>query len=120
KVFVKKPQDKEVKEKGNKSIFLFFFIGYEPINTTPYLSNFRKPKDEIISIIKENLLTSPKKNKKKPQNLRVNEPVYLEKFSNPHIGLSNWIKKLTESQKKFVFSNSFGPDILKGAAGSGK
>ncbi|MCV5366458.1 DNA helicase UvrD, partial [Escherichia coli] len=26
----------------------------------------------------------------------------------------------TESQKKFVFSNSFGPDILKGAAGSGK
>ena len=36
------------------------------------------------------------------------------------MGLDNWIKKLTESQKKFVFSNSFGPDILKGAAGSGK
>ncbi|MDP0907821.1 DNA helicase UvrD, partial [Klebsiella pneumoniae] len=41
-------------------------------------------------------------------------------LNNPHMGLDYWTKNLTESQKKFVFSESFGPDILKGAAGTGK
>ncbi|MCV5597894.1 DNA helicase UvrD, partial [Escherichia coli] len=76
--------------------------------------------DAINSIDTENLFTSPKKDEEKSSYLRVNETDVFEKSSNPHMGLDNWIKKLTESQKKFVFSNSFGPDILKGAAGSGK
>lgn len=120
KVILDKAPDKERQEKRNESSFLIFSDGYETTNNTPVLSNFRKAKDAINSIDTENLFTSPKKDEEKSSYLRVNETDVFEKSSNPHMGLSNWIKKLTESQKKFVFSNSFGPDILKGAAGSGK
>lgn len=78
---------------------MIFSDGYETTNNTPVLSNFRKAKDAINSIDTENLFTSPKKDEEKSSYLRVNETDVFEKSSNPHMGLDNWIKKLTESQK---------------------
>ncbi|HGV3865516.1 hypothetical protein AB2F92_24950 (plasmid) [Escherichia coli] len=99
KVILDKAPDKERQEKRNESSFLIFSDGYETTNNTPVLSNFRKAKDAINSIDTENLFTSPKKDEEKSSYLRVNETDVFEKSSNPHMGLSNWIKKLTESQK---------------------
>lgn len=39
---------------------------------------------------------------------------------SPLMGMEFWRNNLTDTQKKFVFNDRLGPDVLKGAAGTGK
>ncbi|MCC3742072.1 ATP-binding domain-containing protein [Rouxiella badensis] len=121
KVILDKSPDMERQEKRNESSFLIFQDGYEASASTPKLANFRKAKEGINDIDLALLFKTPeKKEESNTAYLNVNEIHDNSTQSNPHMGLDYWSKNLTENQKRFVFSESYGPDILKGAAGTGK
>lgn len=121
KVFLDKSPDKERQEKRNESSFLIFQDGYETIELEPKLANFRKAKEGINEIDLTALFKATENSEEsKTAYLNVNEINDNTIQSNPHMGLDYWSKNLTENQKRFVFSESYGPDILKGAAGTGK
>ncbi|WP_426758637.1 UvrD-helicase domain-containing protein [Klebsiella variicola] len=121
KVILDKSPDKERQEKRNESSFLIFQDGYDTAENEPKLANFRKAKEGFLEIDPLTLFKSSE-NQSDPSSsyLSVSEIHEAGNLNNPHMGLDYWTKNLTESQKKFVFSESFGPDILKGAAGTGK
>lgn len=121
KVILDKSPDKERQEKRNESSFLIFQDGYDTAENEPKLANFRKAKEGFLDIDPHTLFKSSE-NQSDPSSsyLSVSEIHEAGNLNNPHMGLDYWTKNLTESQKKFVFSESFGPDILKGAAGTGK
>ncbi|WAH51799.1 ATP-binding domain-containing protein [Pseudescherichia vulneris] len=121
KVILDKSPDKERQEKRNESSFLIFQDGYETTNSDPKLANFRKAKEGIHDIDTLCLFKTPEKEEEVISSyLNINETDNTTIHSNPHMGLDYWAKNLTESQKRFVYSESYGPDILKGAAGTGK
>ncbi|MEH8574382.1 UvrD-helicase domain-containing protein [Klebsiella pneumoniae] len=121
KVILDKSPDKDRQEKRNESSFLIFQDGYDTAENEPKLANFRKAKEGFLEIDPLTLFKSSE-NQSDPSSsyLSVSEIHEAGNLNNPHMGLDYWTKNLTESQKKFVFSESFGPDILKGAAGTGK
>ncbi len=121
KVILDKSPDKERQEKRNESSFLIFQDGYDTAENEPKLANFRKAKEGFLEIDPLTLFKSSE-NQSDPSSsyLSVSEIHEAGNLNNPHMGLDYWTKNLTESQKKFLFSESFGPDILKGAAGTGK
>lgn len=121
KVILDKSPDKERQEKRNESSFLIFQDGYDTAENEPKLANFRKAKEGFLEIDALTLFKSSEKQSDPSSSyLSVSEIHEAGNLNNPHMGLDYWTKNLTESQKKFVFSESFGPDILKGAAGTGK
>ncbi|MCS4274702.1 MULTISPECIES: UvrD-helicase domain-containing protein [Raoultella] len=121
KVILDKSPDKERQEKRNESSFLIFLDGYETSNNPPKLANFRKAKDGVNEIdVASQFLAPTKEDSSSSSYLNINEIDNNDNLSNPHMGLDFWAKNLTESQKRFVYSESLGPDILKGAAGTGK
>lgn len=121
KVFLDKSPDKERQEKRNESSFLIFQDGFETSANEPKLSNFRKAKEGVQEIDASLLFkTIEKTNETTASYLNISEIHESNNQSNPHMGLDYWLKNLTENQKRFVFSESYGPDILKGAAGTGK
>lgn len=121
KVFLDKSPDKERQEKRNEISFLIFQDGYEISTNAPKLANFRKAKEGINELDTHSLFTAPDKEDTSVSTyLNINEIDNSTNRSNPHMGLDYWVKNLTESQKRFVYSESYGPDILKGAAGTGK
>ncbi|MBL0674954.1 UvrD-helicase domain-containing protein [Aeromonas dhakensis] len=122
KVILDKSPDKDRQEKRNESSFLIFQDGYETSNGEPKLSNFRKAKEGIHDIDTTALFEKAEitDDSSIGSYLNINEIHNASNLSNPHMGLDYWTKNLTENQKRFVFSNSYGPDILKGAAGTGK
>ncbi|HCM9734439.1 TPA: DNA helicase UvrD [Enterobacter kobei] len=121
KVILDKSPDKERQEKRNESSFLIFHDGYDSTDAVPKLANFRKAKEGIHEIDTLALFkTADKEDENVSTYLNINEIDNTSSQSNPHMGLDYWSKNLTESQKRFVFSESYGPDILKGAAGTGK
>lgn len=121
KVILEKYPDKDRQDKRNESSFLIFQDGYETVEPPTKLANFRKAKDGIGDID----LTTLFKPEEKQENglsayLNISEINDQNMHSNPHMGIEYWSVNLTENQKIFVFSDSYGPDILKGAAGTGK
>lgn len=121
KIFLDKSPDKDRQEKRNEASFLIFHDGYETAGIEPKLSNFRKAKEGIHDLDTINLFTAKdKKEVTTTSYLNINEVDTNNTLSNPHMGLDYWSKNLTENQKRFVYSESYGPDILKGAAGTGK
>lgn len=44
----------------------------------------------------------------------------IEKAITPMLGYDNWLRQLTQNQKKFIEKNVHGPERLEGAAGTGK
>ncbi|MGY3311237.1 superfamily I DNA/RNA helicase [Pantoea ananatis] len=121
KVILDKSPDKERQEKRNEASFLIFLDCYDTVAVEPKLSNFRKAKEGIHELDTLALFkTNEKKDESPASYLNINEVEKNNAFSNPHMGLDFWSKNLTENQKSFVYSDSYGPDILKGAAGTGK
>ncbi|EGS57264.1 hypothetical protein VCHC02A1_3393, partial [Vibrio cholerae HC-02A1] len=122
KVILDRTPDKDRQEKRNESSFLIFYDGYETSEINPKLGVFRRAKEGINDIDIVALFKSVEsENQSKSTYLNVNEiEVNSNNFSNPHMGMSFWLKNLTENQRRFVLSESYGPDILKGAAGTGK
>lgn len=119
-IFDKAPQ-KDRQEKRNESSFLIFQDGIDNSSGEPKLSNFRKANEGIHKLDASSLFKTTEKNtEEKNTYLNINEMDRNNSLSNPHMGLDYWSKNLTENQKKFVYSESYGPDLLKGAAGTGK
>ena len=121
KVILERYPDKDRQDKRNESSFLVFQDGYETVEPPTKLANFRKAKNGINDID----LTTLFKPEEKQENglstyLNISEINDQNMQANPHMGIAYWSENLTENQKKFVFSDSYGPDILKGAAGTGK
>ena len=121
KVMLDKSPDKERQEKRNESSFLVFHDGYDFASSTTKLSNFRKAKEDLSKLEINDLFIENKVDTQASTSyINIDTIVQSESTSNPHMGLEFWSKNLTDLQKKFVFNKSFGPDILKGAAGTGK
>ena len=113
KVILDKSPDKERQEKRNESSFLIFHDGYDSTDAVPKLANFRKAKEGVHEIDTLTLFkTADKEDENVSTYLNINEIDNTSSQSNPHMGLDYWSKNLTESQKRFVFSESYGPDIL--------
>lgn len=121
KVMLDKSPDKERQEKRNESSFLVFHDGYDVVSSAIKLSNFRKAKEELSKLeINELFVENKVDTVTSTSYINVDTFVQSQSISNPYMGLEFWSKNLTDLQKKFVFNESFGPDILKGAAGTGK
>ncbi|AWH87332.1 UvrD-helicase domain-containing protein [Limnobaculum parvum] len=122
KVILDKSPDKERQEKRNESSLLIFQDGFEVISKEPKLSIFRKARDNYASIDTALIFNKDKDSEIESNNyINVNNIDGEKTFSiDPYMGMDYWKKNLTETQSRFVFSSSFGPDILTGAAGTGK
>ncbi|WP_447888538.1 UvrD-helicase domain-containing protein [Serratia fonticola] len=121
KVLIDKAPDKDRQEKRKEGSLLVFHDGYDISSNQPKLSHLRKAKEDFSSIDFASIFSPPSNTS--PENTSYINIDTLENNKSdvtPHMGMEYWKENLTESQKKFVFSESYGPDILKGAAGTGK
>jgi superfamily I DNA/RNA helicase len=118
KIIIDRSPDKRRQDiRGNKSL-LVFHDGFKRINSEPILSNFRIAEKDASSIKSENIFNED--NKSTDDFIEISNTGTPEKVASPHMGMEYWHNNLTENQKSFVFSQRMGPDILKGAAGTGK
>lgn len=121
KILVDKAPDKDRQEKRKEASLLVFHDGYDISSSVPKLANLRKAKEGFSSINITSLLApQPSTTKESSSYISIDTIDDNKSNSNPYMGMDYWKENLTESQKKFVFSESHGPDILKGAAGTGK
>ena len=126
KVILDKSPDSKRQEKRDCNNFMVFFdgINFDSSKVSPSMSVLRQADDDIRSEKnKWNLFIENKKISDvvcRSNFVQVEETNFSGESISPYIGMEAWKKKLTSKQKSFVFSNRLGPDILKGAAGTGK
>lgn len=120
KVMLDKRPDHLRQDKRRENNLLIFSGGYEDA-TKPTLANYRKAIEAYHDIrYSEHIKNKSNDSAINSQYVSINEINGVVKNANPHLGMDFWSQNLTQSQKDFVFSKSLGPDILKGAAGTGK
>lgn len=121
KVILDKYPDKDRQAKRNENSLLIFSDGYENNTSAPTLSNFRKARENFNTIDFKTLFKAEDNNIKSEKYIKIETIDQTNgKIKDPFMGLEFWKNNLTENQSKFVNSDSMGPDILKGAAGTGK
>lgn len=95
---------------------VFYFGNREDVNFTK--SNLAKAYEEIKEITGNDLVA--------PTSEKNNIPLDVVGLENPElsidatIGYDQWMKYLTEKQKRFIDAEVTGPERLEGAAGTGK
>lgn len=95
---------------------VFYFGNREDVNFTK--TNLAKAYDEIKDITGNDLIA--------PSSENNNIPLDVVGLDNPElsidatIGYDQWMKYLTEKQKRFINADVTGPERLEGAAGTGK
>jgi len=118
-LFDKSPDSRRQHKRGTEN-FLVYWAGHGEYEQSPVLANFRKSEDEIGGIACADYFLTQENKKEQERFLSVETIDSADKLSSPHMGMDYWKRHLTQKQKSFVFTDRLGPDILKGAAGTGK
>lgn len=119
-VLLDKAPDSRRQHKRATEHFLVFWAGHGEYDQPPALANLRKAEDDCSSLSCDEFFSDHSAETIDERFLSVETTSYPGKFSSPYMGMEFWKTNLTQSQKNFVFSKRLGPDILKGAAGTGK
>ncbi|OOE62980.1 UvrD-helicase domain-containing protein [Salinivibrio kushneri] len=120
KVMLDKRPEGSRQDKRKEENLLIFFDGYDDWEK-PVLANFRKAIEAYYELkYFDHIKNVDNGSEVNSQYVSINEINGVFKNKNPHLGMDFWAQNLTQSQKDFVFSDSLGPDIIKGAAGTGK
>ncbi|WP_318486189.1 UvrD-helicase domain-containing protein [Photobacterium leiognathi] len=107
-------------DKRQEDNLLIFSDGYE-VGTKPVLANYKKATEAYFGLnYSDYIKTLDSKEQVNNKYVSINEINGVFKNSNPYLGMEFWSQNLTKTQRDFVYSTSLGPDILKGAAGTGK
>lgn len=118
KVIVDRSPDSKRQQSRGCNHFLVFHDGVDKNHEIPPMAAFRAAEKEVRGI--EPYLFEENKVTKGSSYVAVSETFTSNAKNSPFMGMNYWTENLTTPQKKFVFSDRLGPDILKGAAGTGK
>lgn len=115
----KSPDSKRQHKRGTEH-YLVYWSGHGEYGQSPVLANFRRAEEGFNRIACTEHFSSQEERKDQDRFLSVETIDGSPKKLSPHMGMDYWKEHLTQSQKSFVFTDRLGPDILKGAAGTGK
>lgn len=115
----KAPDSKRQHRRGTEH-FLVFWAGHGEYDQPPALANLRKAEEDSLGLSCDAFFTENSAESSDERFLLVETTTTPGKTASPFMGMEFWKTNLTQSQKNFVFSKRLGPDILKGAAGTGK
>lgn len=113
------PDSKRQHKRGTEHI-LVYWSGIGEYIEEPVLSNLKKAVEEFSEISCANCFSTQERTDDQLRFLSIDNIERTSKPLSPHMGMEYWRANLTESQKNFVFTDRLGPDILRGAAGTGK
>lgn len=120
KVLLDKSPDSKRQHKRGTERYLIYWSGYGEFNQSPVLANMRKAEEEINHFSCEQYFSELSAKNGSDRYLSVETTSAASNKFSPHMGMEFWEKNLTQTQRNFVFTDRLGPDILKGAAGTGK
>jgi len=120
KVLLDKSPDSKRQHKRETQHFLVYWAGHGENEKPPALANLRKAEEDSMGFSCDEYFLDHSAENIDERFLSVETATYTTRKSSPYMGMDYWRKNLTQSQKNFVFSSRLGPDILKGAAGTGK
>lgn len=120
KIILDKRPDAKRQERRGKEHFLVFADGSGMSDLSPSMASFRDAEKDYLKVNNESIFVTDEPEVEEGFIKISDAPKSKESNISPFMGMKFWKENLTDSQKDFVFSERLGPDILKGAAGTGK